>query len=57
MFRKLFFAFLMPAIALCFFGSVLLSQFQVKSAVAASDYQELQLFTDVLTIVTGLWRY
>ncbi len=51
MFKKLFSALLMSVMVLAFFGVVFLGQLQVKNAHASSDYQELQLFTDVLTIV------
>jgi carboxyl-terminal processing protease len=51
MLKKTFFTLLMSAIVLTLFGVISLGHLQVKNASASSEYQELQLFTDVLTIV------
>lgn len=51
MFKKFAAMFLMSVLALTVFGVIWSGHLQVKSANASSDYQELQLFTDVLTIV------
>ena len=51
MLKKCFYTLLMSVVVLATLGVIFLGDLQVKTANASSDYQELQLFTDVLTIV------
>lgn len=51
MFKSRFFPFLFILTLLLLLGGGLIGRIEVSDAEASSDYQELQLFTDVLTIV------